>query len=171
MVAPGVFEDRNMAIKLKVQQLMDATIIISQIIRENRPLPQKGKYRLARMHPVLNKEFLIVDAQRNEMINAYNYHAPIPNPAYKVEAETLAVASGNGESNVTPLVPKFIPSPEFSVPEDKLQEFLAAWNEIAQQELEVDVQPIPLEQLCLPANVDGSISGHELIVLGDIIAE
>jgi hypothetical protein len=157
--------------KLKVQHLMDATLVISQIIREDRKLPQKGKYRLARMHPKLNKEFLIINAQRDEMIKAYNFHATIPNPAAaNMTDETRAEIAASG--NVHQLVPKMIESPEFSVPADKIAEFMATWQEIADQEIEVDIEPLPLDQLCFPGDLaDGSIAAHEFIVLGSLVVE
>lgn len=151
-----------MTMKLKVQHLMDATIVITSIIREDRPLPQKGKYRLARMHPKLDKEFQIVNERRNDMIKAYGHHPLVPNPAFNREA-----AEGVDPASI----PEFIPHTEFSVPEDKLAEFQAAWEEIANEEIEVEIQPIPLEQLILSDNTDGCIGAHELIVLGDLVQE
>lgn len=158
-----------MAMKLKIQHLMDATLVISQIIREERPLPQKGKYRLARMHPKLNAEFLIINAQRDEAIKKYDYHIQVPNPKYNPEiplAETL-------KNNVTELQPKTIPSEQFYVPPDKLEEFEKFWLEIAEQDITVEVEPIPLSQLCFSetSDMNGSISAHEFIVLGDLVTE
>lgn len=156
--------------KLKVQHLMDATLILSQIIREDRKLPQKGKYRLARMHPVLNKEFMIINARRDEMIKAYDHHEMIPNPAGVIPDEIRAEIAANG--NIHQLAPKMIEAAEFSVPKDKIAEFMAAWQEIADQEIEVDVTPLPLDQLCFPGDLaEGSITAHEFIVLGDLVTE
>jgi hypothetical protein len=59
----------------------------------------------------------------------------------------------------------------WKVPADKMPEFTAAWAEIAAQEIEVDVQPIPLSQLDLGDGVDGSIEANEFIVLGDLVSE
>lgn len=156
-----------MTMKLKIQHLMDATLVISQIIREERPMPQKGKYRFARMHDKLNREFLIINARRDEMIKAYDHHPMVPNPAYNPE-----VSAEDAANNVVTLEPKMIPSKEWSVPLDKLEEFTKAWMEIGEEEIEVDVQPIPLEQLCFAdPNANGSINGHEFIVLGELVAE
>lgn len=159
-----------MTMKLKVQHLMDATMVISTIIREDRSLPQKGKYRLARMHPKLNKEFLIINAQRDEMIKAYNFHAMVQNPASVMPDEMRTAIAESG--NIAKLPSKMIESPEFSVPEDKVAEFMAAWQEIADQEIEIEIEPIPLDQLCFPGDLaDGSITAHEFIVLGDLVIE
>ncbi len=158
--------------KMKVQQLMDATLVVATIIREERPLPQKGKYRLARLHDKLNREFLIVNARRDVMITAYGCPTMVPNPEYK-KAEILSkgeVLDGL-ENNVDPSIPKMIPGKGWTVPPDKLEEFESQWLEIGSEEIEIDAQPIPLEQLCLPGNPDGSISGHEFIILGDLVAE
>ena len=160
-----------MPMKLKVQHLMDATIVLSQIIREDRAMPQKGKYRLARMHPKLNAEFLIVNAKRDELIKAYNYHPMVPNP------DASHIDAGMREAMVTAghldkLPPKEIESAEFSVPDYKAEEFLAVWGEIANKEIEVDVEPIPLDHLCPGDDLaDGSITAHDFIVLGDLVTE
>lgn len=159
-----------MSMKLKVQHLMDATLVISEIIRDNRPMPQKGKYRLARMHPKLNAEFLVINAKRDEMIKAYDHHPMVPNPANNMSDEAREFEASQG--NVSQLVPKTIPSAQWSVPEDKLAEFQKLWEEVAEEEIEVDVEPIPLAQLCFDdPNIDGSITGHEFIVLGDLVKE
>jgi hypothetical protein len=149
---------------------MDATLILSQIIREDRPMPQKGKYRLARMHPKLNAEFMIINTRRDEMITAYNHHGMIPNPENNLtdEAREAMVAAGHLDK----LPPKEIEDPQFSVPADKLAEFQAAWKEIAESEIEVDVQPLPLDQIVFPGDLDnGSITAHEFIILGDLVVE
>jgi hypothetical protein len=152
-----------MTMKLKLQHLMDATLIISQIIREERPMPQKGKYRLARMHPKLDKEFQTINTQRNDMIKAYNFHPMIPNPAFNQPRAEDPLAEANTD------VPEMIEHVEFSVPVDKLDEFNKHWTEFAEQEIELDIEPIPLEQLCLPDDKNGSIEANELIVLGDLV--
>lgn len=124
--------------KLKVQHVFDATLLVSQIIRERRPMPQKGSYRLARMHAKLQPEFDTIANQRDALITAYDHKAP--------EAEA------------------------FSVPDDKLAEFQEAWKKVADEEIEVAVEPIPLVYLDLGDSVVGSISASELIVLGDLVS-
>lgn len=105
-----------MTMKIKVQHLMDATMVIRQIITEKRPLPQKGNYRLARMFDKLAREFDILNAKRDEMIKAYDYHHE--------------------------------DAKEWSVPPEHIPEFTKQWAELGAEEIEVDVEPIPLEQLC-----------------------
>lgn len=140
--------------KLKVQHVMDATLVISQIIREQRPMPQRGKFKLARLHAKLLPEFTTITATRDQMITAYGYHAQIPDPAW---ADT-------GASNAP-----MIESPEFQVPDDKLAEFNAAWAEIGNQEINVDIEPIPLADLDLGVGQNGSIEANELIALGELV--
>lgn len=148
--------------KLKVQQVFDATLTLSQIIRDQngvpradgttaipRPMSQKGKYRLARMHAKLLPEYTVANERRDAMIKAYDHHPMVP-------------ANDGAEGMVT--------SPEFRVPDDKLPEFNAAWGEIAEQEIELDVEPIPLAMLDLGDTTDGSIQAAELILLGDLVA-
>lgn len=130
--------------KLKVQHVMDATLVVAQIIRENRPMPQKGKFRLARLHTRLLPEFNVANTRRDEMIAAYEHHEPVEDG---------------------------VPSPQFSVPLDKMPEFNAAWAEIGGEEIEVDVEPVPLSCLDLGDGSDGAITAHELITLGDLVTE
>lgn len=139
--------------KLKVQQVMDAVLVLAQIINEQRAMPQLGKYRLARMHARLLPEFKVMDAKRDEMIKAYG------NPQTKVE--NLA----NGEVLITPI------EGQWQVPPEHMPEFIAAWKEIGDAEIEVDVLPIPLSALTLPAGGDGAIEASELITLGELISE
>ncbi len=47
--------------------------------------------------------------------------------------------------------------------------FAAAWADFSKDEIDVDVEPIPLEQLDLGDNVAGAISLGELITLGDLV--
>ncbi len=141
--------------KLKAQHVLDATVVVAQIIRENRPLPQKGKYRLARLHAKLLPEFNTLNAQRDAMISAYGWQQPL---------------DSNWDSS-RPDVGTPALSPNFSVPPDKLPEFNAAWKEIGDQEIDIEVEPVPLAHLELADNVDGSITGHELVLLGDLVTE
>lgn len=137
--------------KLKAQQVYDATLTVSQIIRDNRPMPQKGKYRLARLHAKLLPEFTPISERRDAMITAYDYRAK-------------AKVVGNELLDEAPIGP-------FSVPPDKAAEFAEAWKEIGEQEIEVDVESVPLAYLELGDGVDGSISANELVTLGDLVRE
>lgn len=145
-----------MTMKLKAQHVMDATLTVAQIIRDNRPMPQKGKYRLARLHAKLLPEFNTLSARRDEMITAYDHHEMVPPPP------TMKDPLGQGPC---------VPTEQFSVPLDKMPEFTAAWSEIGNQEIEVDVEPVPLDCLDLGDNTDGAISGLELATLGDLVTE
>lgn len=58
--------------KLTVQQVWDATLTISAIIRDRRPMPLRGKFRLARMHAWLLPEFTIISERRDALIKDYH---------------------------------------------------------------------------------------------------
>lgn len=143
--------------KLTVEHILDATIVLSVILRDQnglqredgrlvgRPMPQSGKYRLTRLHAKLMPEFKLAMEQRNAMIKAYDY------PEIK-EVDGKPVETGN-----------------FTVPSDKLEEFTAAWREISIQIVDVDVEPIPFDQLDLGNAVDGCITPAEFEALGDLI--
>lgn len=135
--------------KLTVQQVMDVTLVISQILRDQngnprddgsvvpRPMPQKGRYRLTRMHTKLTPEFKTINEQRDELIKAYDHK--------------------EGEN--------------YAVPVDKMAEFTEAWKKIADEEIEVDVEPIPFDQLDLGNNVDGCLTPQELFILAPVIKD
>lgn len=124
--------------KLTVQQVFDTTQVIGKLIDANRPMPQKGKYRLARLHAKLVPEWTTINDRRSSMIMAYGHMNDDGQPA---------------------------------VPEEKMTEFVEAWKEFAQDEIEVDVQPIPLECLDLGDSTDGAVSALELLALGELVAE
>ena len=123
--------------RLKVQQVFEATQVLAAIINENRPLPTKGKYRVARMHAKLFPEFTTANDQRTAKIVSYDYKNDAEQPA---------------------------------VPDEKMPEFVAWWNELAGEEIEVGIEPIPIDQLCIPG-ADSPISFAEFGVLGDLVAE
>lgn len=141
--------------KLKAGHVWEATQMVAQIIRAGRPMPQKGKYRLARMHAKLMPEFTIINDQRDALIRSYEFHAKVNGPSTRED----------------PLGQDIIDSPEFTVPANKLEEFSAAWAKIAEEEIEVDVQPIPLAQLDLGDDTNGSVEASELAVLGTLVEE
>lgn len=142
-----------MAMKLKAQHVFDATLTVDRIIGSNRPMPQKGKYRLARLYAKLLPEFTTLNERRDAMITAYGHHE-------MVDVMDTRTNTASHE-----------PSPQFSVPADKLSEWAAAWKEIGDQEIEVDVEPVPLVYLELSDCADGSITATELVTLGDLVKE
>lgn len=141
--------------KLKAQQVFDATLVLAQIIRENRPMPQTGNYWLARLHRMLMPEFAPISERRDAMITAYGHHPMVPGP----------------KTAEDPFGEQLVPSTEFGVPADKLAEFAAAWNEIGDQEIEVNVEPVSLAYLDLGAGTAASIKASELVTLGDLVRE
>lgn len=132
--------------KLTVQHVFNVTQILATIIREKRPLPIKGAYRVARLHAKLAPEFDTIAQKRDAMIMAYGHKA-----------------RPDGAPDDVPEVP--------TVPADKMAEFLANWSALAAEEIEVAVEPIPLSQLDLGDDVAGSITAAELIVLGDLVVD
>lgn len=126
--------------KLTVAQIRDATLVVSQIIREQRPMSQRGKFRLARLHAKLLPEFTTIEAQRDALIRE---HGSL------VEGET----------------------DKWSVPPEHMADFGAAWKLIADEEIEVELTPVPIGDLDVPGVANGSIEAHEIIALGDLITD
>lgn len=115
---------------LKVQTVFDATQVLATIINENRHMPTKGKYRVARMHAKLFPEFTTANDQRSEKILSYEHRNEADQP---------------------------------SVPDDKMPEFIAWWKEVASEEIEVNVEPIPIDLL-------DNISYAEFQTLAELVA-
>lgn len=128
---------------LKIQNVMDATLLISLIIRERRAMPQIGKYKLARMHAKLLPEFVAINESRDEMIKSYGYHQTVTDEQGAV-TETA----------------------EWAVPNEKVDEFNAAWLELAQQEITIDIDPISIADVDLGPGTDGPIEASEFIAFG-----
>lgn len=134
--------------KLKAQDLYNAVLILSAIMRERRAMPFKGSYRIARMHALLKPEWDVLNKKRDELIEAYNHKAEIKDK----DGTVLMLAE------------------QFSVPNDKLPEFNAAWKEIGDMEIEVaNLEPIPVAQLDLGEHVPSAIHAGELLDLGNLV--
>lgn len=104
--------------KIKAGEIYDAFLVLTAIINEKRDLPQKGKYRVARMHAALKPEAEVIAEQRNTII--------------KSMCEEQVDENGQ---------------PKWQVPPERMAEFREAWDKIASDEIEVNCQPIPLESL------------------------
>ena len=126
--------------KLKASQVLNATTILAAIINENRPLPQKGKYRIGRMHAKLFAEWEQLEVRRKAIVEQHQEEVP---PAAEGEpATTRTSAAGEAE-----------------------------WKDILEQEIEVNVEPVPLSCLDMGDAVNGSVSANELQMLGDLVTE
>ena len=123
--------------KMTVQQVFNAHRALTSIIDAGRPLPQKGAYRLARMHAKLKVEFDPIAAKYDALL--IEHAAPVP--------------------DTVPQRYSFTP------------EFNTAWSEIADDEIDVAVEPIPLSILDLGDSVAGAIKASELIALGELVTE
>jgi hypothetical protein len=157
-------------VKMKVQQLMDATMILNEIIKQQRPMPQKGKYRLARMHAKLWPEFKTINDQRDAMIKAYDCKEMVENPEYKKAFKPTAENPMPHEGNVTNLPARMIESGNYIVPPEHLEDFNKQWLDMGSQEIEVDVEPMPIDQFDMGDRVDGALEANELVILGDLVA-
>ena len=145
--------DTAQMMKLKAQQVFDATQVLARIINENRALPSKGKYRIARMHAKLFPEFTTANEQRTAKIASYDHKAWVTPEGRIVPAEE------GGDAKATE---------QAAVPDDKMAEFVAWWAEIAAVEIDVNVEPIPIEQLSIDG-LDSSISYAEFATLGELV--
>lgn len=123
--------------KMTVQQVFNAHRTLNDIVTAGRPLPQRGAYRLARMHDQLKIEFDRIAPKYDALL--IEHAEPVP--------------------DTVPQRYSFTPA------------FNEAWGEIANDEIEVAVEPIPLALLDLGDSVAGAITAAELISLGELVAE
>jgi hypothetical protein len=126
--------------KLKISRVFDAMQALNAIIGEKRPIPQMGKFRLARMHAKLLPEFVTANAQREELITRHSQGAM------------------NTDGQVW-------------VPPERLSEFNAEWEPIAETEIDVDIAPVRIVELIVDGAANGGVEAGELILLGDLVTE
>ena len=138
---------------LKIGHIYQATPVLDRIISEKRPLPQKGSYRIARLYGKLKPEYDLIYKRRDAMIEAYQHKEMLS----AKDVETGEVVLTEAEN--------------FSVPADKVTEFYAAWAEVANEEIEVAVEPVPLAMLSKSDSEDGAITALELLALDDLVTE
>lgn len=129
--------------KLKVQAVMDAYTALANLSARDpatgKPaykFPAKGAYRIARLLAKLKPEFQTVEEKRIAFVRE------------------LGKPADDGSGNVT------ISGAE------AIAEFNARMSAILSEEIEIDVQPIPLE---LFGNVE--ISAGDLADLGELVCE
>lgn len=142
--------------KLKVQQIFDATQVLAALINEKRALPTKGVYRISRMHAKLFPEFTLINEQRSAKIASYDHTALVLGGAIVPETD---------ENLQNPLAQK-----QPAVPADKMPEFVAWWNEMAAVEIDVNIDPIPVGQLCADGQ-SAAITYAEFGALGELIRD
>lgn len=144
--------------RLTGQQIFDATQVLATIINEKRALPIKGIYRVTRMHAKLFVEFSAMNDQRTAKIVSYDYKQPTIDGAV-VPADTPGL-----EAMADVVM-------QDAVPADKMPEFVAWWKDLASIETDVNIEPIPIDQLSLGDDMPGTISFAEFAALGNLVSE
>lgn len=62
--------------KMTAQRIMDVYLLLRRVSNEERPLPQKGAYRIARMLSKMQADAMPIMQQYDAMIFAYDYIPP-----------------------------------------------------------------------------------------------
>lgn len=138
--------------ELTAQQVFDITPVLATLIRENRAIPFKGRYRVGRWHKKLLPEFEVISARREELIRLHG----TPMQEQVTDPETGSMATIDSD--------KF----EVKVGTPGHADFMAAWKDLGEQTVKVDMEPIPLDLL---EGDNEAISALELALLGDLIAD
>lgn len=149
-----------MTMKLTVGQIHTTVQVISTILRERRPMPQRGKFALAKMHTALLPKWEEINEQRDELIKSYNHHPVL----------RRAVTAQDGEEDIARGYVEKV-SDEFGVPDDKAKDFAEKWKILGEDEVECDVKPISVRMFDLGTGSDGSIEGAEIIEMGNLVTE
>jgi len=164
--------------QIKAKTIFEALPVITAIIEQARPMPQGGKFRLARMHRVLLPEYTTINETRNTLIKAYNHHPMVPRGSEMTPADMQALKASlqpvegktDGEQ-LSELLNEMVPSKEFSVPDDKMPEWQAEMDKIFAEEITIQIQPIPISMLS-PSNApNGSIEASEIAVMDGLVTE
>lgn len=142
-------------IRLTGQQIFVATQTLATIINERRPLPTKGIYRVTRMHAKLFPEFSLLNDQRTAKIVSYGYKQAA------IDGVLVAPELADNADVVM----------QDAVPAEMMAEFVAWWKELAGVETDVNIEPIPIDQLSLGDDAIGSITFAEFAALGDLVSE
>ena len=140
--------------KLTIQHIFDATPVLNGIKNDNRPIPAKGKYRISRMLRAIQPEWELIAERYNVMVRAYGHKRPL------IDGRRVTEEEASTHADVVM---------QDAVPDDKWEEFVAAWKVVGAEEVEVAVEPIPLDQLCIDGREDG-ITIAELSVLDTLVA-
>ena len=128
--------------KLKVHQVFGAMQALDAIIRDKRPMPQLGKFRLARMQAKLLPEFQTANAQRAELIRKYGQ--PRLDGQTEVTRENMALFNAEWE-----------PIAEADVEVDV--------GPIRLCDLDLSNEGDPV--------LNGALEASELLLLGDLVTE
>lgn len=128
--------------KIQVAKLFDAFVTLVAVINEKRPLPQVAQYRLARMYEALRPEVAKLEEQRIALVREFG------------EDEIGDDGNATGDKKVTEHSPRW-------------SEFVAAWEPITREEIEVVVEPVALSAL----GSEGHILATELLALGSLVKD
>lgn len=156
--------------KVKAQTIFDALPVITAIIDQRRPMPQAGKYRLARMHAKLLPEWKVLNDQRNELVKTHGAPKKIHKP---IEVgETIPLLEGETAEEATKRrMGEMIDSDDFEVPAEKMPAFMADLEKVMVEEIDITVNAIPIGMLS-PANADnGSVEAGEIALMGELIVD
>ena len=150
-------------LKIKVRTIFEATPILKLISDQRRPMSQAGKFRVARMHAVLLPEYLAIVKERDAIIEPYGYHPMIP--------KDLSMRAMAAAGMPVPEGTEMIEAEYFAVPPDKIADWNEKWNEMADEEVEVNINPIPISMLSPAGAENGSIEISEIASLDELVTD
>lgn len=132
---------------LTTGRIHDAVTALNAIIQSptSRKIPAMGKYRLARMHNILEREYVLIEAERSKLV------MELGEEVFSDVTKTTSLGWQVQQSNI----PKFT-------------EYVKRWNELRSQEIEVNVHPISLYAL---GNDPAGVEMDEFKALGELIEE
>jgi hypothetical protein len=128
--------------KLTAGELYDAQIGLASIIRNDRAMPQIAKFKVARMHTFLEPYYKTIEDRRIAAVQQFGEEQ------FHDEEKTKSKGWGIAENS------------------DAMKLYLAAWDAIRAQEMEVNIHPLTLQLL---GDSENGPAAGEFKMLGPLV--
>lgn len=125
-------------------QVHDAMVALANIIRQPRMIPQIAKFKIAKMHSILEPQCTVIEAARAALIQQYGQ---------EVFADDLKTISNGWQ--VEPGTPAW-------------DAYLSGWDAIRAESLTVAVSPLMVQML---GNDPKGVEAAECKLLGDFLID
>lgn len=140
--------------KLTAGDIHDATRTLHDIIHgpADRSIPQVAKFKLARMHDVLERHYVLIESQRNALVMTHGKEMFQTQKDPKTQ-EDISVSMGWG------VAPN---SEEFAA-------YIKDWNALREPEVEVSVKPMTLSMF--GEKMENNLTAEEFKGLGPLVVD
>lgn len=130
--------------RMNAGQIHDAASAIGDISERPRVIPQIAKFKLARMHQALRKDFVAIELERAALVQTHG------EMKYKDEAKTQSIGWGLFEND------------------EGFKGYIKDWNVIRERMYDVNITPITLQML---GNDPKGLEVDEFARLGPLVID